>query len=272
MENKLTEILEELKDNPRPKKVKVIFPLSVGPGPCPTPGVQPGSQQLITGFALGDNRNECEKNSDVLFAKKLCFDKVMSLPMEAIDFGDAINISKQAIRLASRVVGRHPPTLFPIGEVVVASILTVTKQYFSSCFSGSEAKQISVSLSKGVKMDSVRHIEVNLCVPEMLAMYVVEDSDEGDEEEMVEFDCGEGLAVSLELEQEAGEEVGAGEASPPSPVFIPPVKLSTYAGHNPDRLPRQKQTLVLQSVSAEWLNFGQPARPGRVPKKQLCGR
>ena len=89
-------------------------------------------------------------------------------------------------------------------------------------------------------MDSVRCIEMNLCVPEMLAKYVEKESDERDEEEKVESGGGEGLSVSLELEQEAGEEVGAGEASQPSPVFNPPVKLSTYVGHKPDRLPRQQ--------------------------------
>ena len=33
-----------------------------------------------------------------------------------------------------------------------------------------------------------------------------------------------------------------------------------------------QHTPVLQPVTAEMLNAGQPARPGRVPKKELCGR
>ena len=33
MEDKVGQIVEDLEQNPRPKKVKVVFPLSVGPGP-----------------------------------------------------------------------------------------------------------------------------------------------------------------------------------------------------------------------------------------------
>ena len=164
------------------------------------------------------------------------------------------------------VVERHLPSLFAIEGVVVASIVTVVKQYFSSCFSSFEAKNISIHLCGELELKNIQFIEINLCVPELLAKFV-----EGEEEEQEagEEEVGE-EGVRSEGNEGAGE--GGGTGSPPSPVFIPPSKLWTYGGQKPGRQARLQYTPVLQPVTAEMLNAGQPARPGRVPKKELCGR
>jgi hypothetical protein len=252
-------ILEELDENPRPKKEDVTFPLAVGPAPDTGPGFVPvGSQPLICKPYWV--RSQQERDVDTASVGQLSEELVKGVPQLG-------RVEAEGRLLAGRVVEKHPTHFFPVKEVVVAAHLLVTKLELGL----QEARTVKEYIERKDECDwdLVSFCEVNVCVP--VWMEVVHGMGTVGSERQLEQETEGRVEIVLDNPPEESEGLKEEQQpSPPSPRFSAPSYCWTY-GRQPSQVPQLQVATAPVELQPVNLNEGQPSRPGRTPRRQkLC--